>query len=177
MIIRTATVGDENGIYQIAKELELQNFSHKKSSVGFIVYKKTPRVFLKRILLCRNFFVLQAGKQIIGYILAYTRDEMKKLEKDIPYLDSLLQLARGQDFLLIDHVAVTKKCAGQGLGSKLLRFCLRQNKGKTFLGLILHSPTRNQRSIKFFKHRHGWYLLKRINLDNMLCGVYASKKI
>lgn len=171
--VRKAKRGDESAIFTLADKSTLKKLKQKKSKSGFIIYSKSPEQFFERIRVCKYFFVAMESSKIIGYLLANSLDELKKLKEDISYLEILGKFSRGKDVVYLDQLVVEVKHAGKGIGQRLLNHLYSQLNSKYVVGFIVHSPVRNQRSIDFFVKKNRWSLIREVQIENMKCGLYG----
>ena len=176
MIIRIepALPGDENAIFTLVKKVHLKNVSPKAGKSGFIMYPKSPEKFLSRINLCKYFFVAKKDKNLLGYLLANTLQELKLLGEDISNLENLEDFVVNEEFIYLDHLVVDPKFTSKGIGQKLLDHLMSQIKGVRAVGYIVYQPVLNERSINFFVHKNNWRLIKKVQFDASLCGLYGS---
>lgn len=173
MTISKAQPGDEYEIFSLAKDYVFALNREDQDKTGFIIYPKSPEKFLERINLCQHFYVAKNGGKILGYILLNNLDELFSLQEEIPYLDKLKEASNHEKLIYLDHLVVSKKDSGKGIGQKLYEYALEHLEDSYLTGFIVHLPIKNQRSFDFFVEKNHWQLIEEVSIDDFLCGLYG----
>ncbi len=123
--VRKAIPKDCLEVYQIAATV---GKNKKVAEHGFLVddYTSNPKHFqsklLQNIFELDYFYVAEIGGRMVGFLIAYTRDQWLKYNpswlEDIhwhPQFDT----EKTDDFIVVDKTAIHSSLTGKGIGSKL----------------------------------------------------------
>lgn len=169
--IRPAGPQDLEEIFRIAEENSKKNIPEEKAGEnGFLVSDYSKEDYADFLQRADYFFVIMVNKDIVGFMLAYSHDKIRKEE----YINNLIRERSDVPFVLIKQVCIDKKNAGSGYAKNLYDYLFRHAREKKFSGAIVHKP-RNTRSIEFHE-RLGFRLdFEATPEDGMPRGIYVKE--
>lgn len=158
--IKLATLDDVKGIYQVAASV---GKGRKESAKGFLMdnYLENPKKykekFKQHIENLRYMYTARESGVIIGFLMAYTKDEW--LENNPNWLSTTswkpdFDMKKTQQFVVIDKTAIQAGLTGNGVGSKLytrLIKDLRRDGIEHIFSETLIDPVPNFASLAFRK--------------------------
>lgn len=171
-------------VHSIAQQVHLKpNSSNTKNSTnGFLVYVLDEDQYRIRSIQNEFFITIAIENEILGYLMAYTRDFLQRLvhQGDMRHEDGIMNCilshSRSTDnFLFIDQIAISptshKKNAGTILMKSIFQKMILKNMTRIYLA-IMHAPIRNQASINFMKRLGFMNIAETSNADNLIWGIY-----
>ena len=122
MIIRKAKTSDSKNIFKISKSVKINWKNPQKE--GFITYPLQEGGYGKRIKLSKYFYVAEENKEVIGYLMCYDDNTLKRIISDgnINHQDgtTTFLLKQKPPYIFGDHIAIKKKYLQKGVGERLM---------------------------------------------------------
>jgi predicted GNAT superfamily acetyltransferase len=163
IFVRKATMGDLEQIYKVACSV---GKNRKDSYHGFLIddYASDPEyykaLFRQAISLLDHFYVAEKGKEVLGFLMAYTKRQW--LAKNPNWLDEivwhpLFDRKKTENFILVDKTAIRADLTSQGIGSRLYMRLVRDARSRGVLdifGETVVDPIPNFASLAFRRKQH-----------------------
>lgn len=180
MIIRKAVPEDLEEICKIAQTVRLNYDAPQKS--GFLVYVLSPEEYKHRINLSDNFYVAINDNLVVGFLMSYNSNTLKKMmdHGKLDHEDLLTKtvLKQPENYIFGDQIGVLPNKNLRGVGTslmqKLFEDMLNVGIDTMYVG-VLEKPILNTASESFVK-RLGFTLQESVvNSDNHQWGIYRLR--
>ncbi|SES96272.1 N-acetylglutamate synthase, GNAT family [Natronincola peptidivorans] len=156
--VAKATVEDIEGIIAVAASVGSNNKDHKQ---GFLMddYTKNKEKYVEKfkedIEESKLFYVVRKGKKVVGFLLAYTKDQWINMEPNWIFSTmwkSDFDKKTLNKFVILEKIAVRSNLTGSGIGSRLFKRFREDAKRmgiKDMFSETLISPKPNFASMEF----------------------------
>ncbi|WP_070015602.1 GNAT family N-acetyltransferase [Streptomyces nanshensis] len=102
---------------------------------GFLVSAYEEADYRARLDTAEHFYVAIKGKDVLGFLLAYTSDQVQRDE----WLNRRIKTTLG-DFLVIKQVCVARNAARSGIGSMLYYHLLEKWTESPVIAAVVNHP-------------------------------------
>lgn len=172
MEIRRATVKDAEKINEISFELVVPRDTLK--SQGLVEYSVPPISEMKKRINGRFFYVAIESEEVIGFLAAYTNEELKKFDFSNDEIVKHI-LKKDNKFILWEQLAIQERYQNKGFGLRLAKKFLEDVKSSEYFTIyapVSHKPHKNNISIKLVENL-DFVLVEEIEVYNGLTfGIY-----
>ena len=172
-LIRKATIKDAKKIRNLSLSRCISIESNERS--GLINYVPPSLKKYSNRILMGNFYIAEDKGNLIGFIDSFDYRTLNEVFKKNEITSKILSLEENP-FIYSNTLVLSKDYEGAWISSKLLKNLIN-NIGKQYFslwGAIVHSPKRNQTSIKF-SERAGFELQEEITTSFKLTfGIYRK---
>lgn len=173
--IRKARTEDAEGIAAVAGELQIGDERPEGvGQTGFLLWAQKPETYVRRINLSEQFIVAEESSQIVGFLMAYTLEALKKLSNEMSYEDEVLRIFEelyDTSTVYPDQIGVLPSHKRRGIGSLMDEKLKELSPGASYATVIGHGPIRNHASIGYFTSR-GYDFVRELDQGDWTLGLY-----
>ena len=173
--IRKATVEDASSISAIAQELQIGDERLPAAGqTGFLLWAQQPDTYVHRINHSDHFVVAEEDTEVVGFLMAYSLQEIATYFRDMPYEDDVLSLffeRYDSSVIYPDQIGVLPSHKRKGVGGLMDDYLTSLCPNVGFATVIGHAPIWNEASIGYFTSRR-YQLAQEIQQDDWTLGLY-----
>lgn len=170
--IRKAKIDDISPIYKIALQHKINTFFNIKQN-GFLIFVPSRNKYQEKIYQSSQSLVYILEKQTVGYLIAYTYQDIKNANKmNDPEIKNILSF-KLNNFIYIEQITVDKNHQRIHVGNQLINSLIKNNQGIAIFTAIIEKPQINTASKKLFINKNKFKKISEIERNNFIAGIYS----
>lgn len=180
LIIRKAEISDAEGIAAVAASLQIGDERPPLAGqTGFLLWAQSPATYGTRLACTKHFVVAEAGSRIVGFLMAYSLEELTEISRSMSYEDQVLKNfgeRYSNSTIYPDQIGVLPSHKRQGIGGMMDDKLQELAPNVGCATVIGHAPIRNNASIAYFTSR-GYSFAQELQQDDWTLGLYERNVI